>query len=195
MDPRDEAPDDPDHDRERDRGELPDSLRQRLEAMVPELVKRTFAAGMGAVFSTEEGIRKLAKDINIPDVAGYIATTADTTKDKVLDVVAREVREFLQTMNLGEEVAKLLTTLSFEVKTEIRFIPNSERYGGVEPDVKGSVRLKRAGSSGDKDKDKADRGDKDKDGDDEQRRGLRRFWRRDEGDEGDDDGGGGGERG
>jgi hypothetical protein len=38
----------------------------------------------------------------------------------------------------------MLTTLSFEVKTEIRFIPNDEKYAGVEPDVKAAVRLKRA---------------------------------------------------
>jgi hypothetical protein len=173
VDPRDDVPEAPepepererDRDRDRDRdkeADLPEGLRRRLEAMIPEIVKRTFNAGMGAVFSTEEGIRKIAKDINIPDVAGYIASTADTTKDKVLEIVAREVREFLQTMNLGEEVAKLLTTLSFEVKTEIRFIPNSEKYTGVEPDVKGSVRLKRADSEDGK---------------------KRRFWRRDEGEE------------
>lgn len=169
VDP-DDVPDAPapDPERESDR-DLPEGLRQKLEALIPEIVKRTFNAGMGAVFSTEEGIRKIAKDINIPDVAGYLATTADTTKDKVLEIVAREVREFLQTMNLGEEVAKLLTTLSFEVKTEIRFIPNSEKYTGVEPDVKGSVRLKRT-----------DRAEKDKDGDDGKKR---RFWRRDEGEE------------
>ena len=40
----------------------------------------------------------------------------------------------------------MLTTLSLEVKTEIRFIPNSERLGGAQPDVKASVRLKRSGS-------------------------------------------------
>lgn len=180
VDPRDDAPEapEPENDRERERErerdrdrDLPDGLRQRLEALIPEIVKKTFNAGMGAVFSTEEGIRKIAKDINIPDVAGYLATTADTTKDKVLEIVAREVRDFLQTMNLGEEIAKLLTTLSFEVKTEIRFIPNSEKYTGVEPDVKGSVKLKRV----DKDKD-ADEGKK------------RRFWRRDEGEEDPEDG-------
>ena len=58
-------------------------------------------------------------------------------------VMAREVREFLQNVNLSEEIAKMLTTLSFEVKTEIRFIPNAEKYGGVEPDVKAAVRVKR----------------------------------------------------
>jgi hypothetical protein len=129
---------------DRDRGnELPESLRQRLESMVPEMVKRTFSAGLGALFSTEENLRKLAKDINIPDVAGYLASTADSTKDKVLEIVAREVRDFLEHVNLSEEVAKLLTTLSFEVRTEIRFVPNSERYSGVDPSVKASVRLKR----------------------------------------------------
>jgi hypothetical protein len=134
---------DRDEDRDNDR-DLPESIRTRLEAMVPDLVKKTFAAGMGALFSTEEGIRKIAKDINIPDVAGYLASTADTTKDRVLEIIAREVREFLASVNLGEEVAKMLTALSFEIKTEIRFIPNSERYSGVEPDVKAAVRLKRS---------------------------------------------------
>src|SRR5678815_5316919 len=58
-------PDRPRDPRDRDGDGLPDTLRQRLEALVPENVKRTFAAGMGAVFSTEEGLRKLAKD-NLP---------------------------------------------------------------------------------------------------------------------------------
>src|ERR1044071_9484036 len=40
--------------------ELPETIRHRLERLVPELVRKTFAAGLGAVFSTEEGIRKIA---------------------------------------------------------------------------------------------------------------------------------------
>lgn len=130
-------------ERDRDRDGLSESLRQRLEALVPDLVRRTFTAGMGAVFSTEDSLRRLTKDINVPNVAGYLGEAADNTKDKVLEIIAREVREFLAHVNLSEEIAKLLTTLSFEVKTEIRFIPNSERYTGVEPDVKAAVRVKR----------------------------------------------------
>src|SRR5262245_47809194 len=99
---------------EKDR-ERSETLRQGVEALVPALVRRTFTAGMGAVFSTEEGIRKLTKELQLPNVAGYIADTADTTKDKVLEIVAREVREFLAHVNLSDEIAKLLTTLSFEI--------------------------------------------------------------------------------
>jgi hypothetical protein len=160
---------------EREGDRLSETIRARLEHLVPELVRKTFTAGLGAVYSTEEGIRKIAKDINLPDVAGYLASSADATKDRVLEVVARETREFLEHINLGEEIAKLLTTLSFEIKTEIRFIPNSERFVGSEPEVKASVRLKRVG---DDDKDGKDGKDKDaKDGDG---RSRLRFWRRDD---------------
>jgi hypothetical protein len=112
---------------------LNETIRQRLEHLVPELVKKTFAAGMGAVFSTEEGIRKIAREVSLPDVVGYVASSADGAKDKVFEIVARETRDFLSNLNLTEEIAKILTTLSFEIKTEIRFIPNSERLTGAEP--------------------------------------------------------------
>jgi hypothetical protein len=153
---------------------LTETIRARLEHLVPELVKKTFAAGMGAVFSTEEGIRKIAREVSLPDVAGYIASSADGAKDKVWEIIARETREFLSTLNLTDEIAKLLTTLSFEIKTEIRFIPNSERLIGSEPDVKASVRLKR--------NDKPDDADPDRDS-----KSRLRFWRRDEGGTGNTD--------
>src|SRR5215470_5145224 len=142
--------------------ELPETIRHRLERLVPELVKKTFAAGLGAVFSTEEGLRRLARE-SLPEVAGYIASSADGAKDKVFDVIARETREFLANLNVSEEIAKILTTLSFEIKTEIRFIPNSERFTGAEPDVKASVRLKRADKDKDKEKEKDEPEPKDRD--------------------------------
>jgi hypothetical protein len=183
--------------------ELPETIRHRLERLVPELVRKTFAAGLGAVFSTEEGIRKIARE-SLPEVAGYIASSADGAKDKVFDVIARETREFLGNLNVSEEIAKILTTLSFEIKTEIRFIPNSERYIGAEPDVKASVRLKRA-DEGKPDKHAADKHAADKhaadkhatdkhvadDDDARPSRSRLRFWQRDKdgepGDEPDDD--------
>src|SRR5580658_2603581 len=134
---------------------LPETIRKRLEHLVPELVKKTFAAGMGAVFQTEEGIRKIAREVSLPDVAGYLAHSADGAKDKVFEVIARETRDFLSNLNLTEEIAKILTTLSFEIKTEIRFIPNSERLIGSEPDVKASVRLKRTDEDDREARDKA----------------------------------------
>ncbi|MBP9087857.1 MAG: hypothetical protein KBG15_17180, partial [Kofleriaceae bacterium] len=107
------------------------------------------------------------------------------TKDKVLEVIARETREFLEHINLGDEIAKLLTTLSFEIKTEVRFIPNSERFGGAEPDIKSSVRLKRDSKSDTKADAKADAKSKVSDDDSrddnkEDKPSRLRFWKRDD---------------
>jgi hypothetical protein len=155
---------------------LNETIRQRLEHLVPELVKKTFAAGMGAVFSTEEGLRKIAREVSLPDVVGYVASSADGAKDKVFEIVARETRDFLSNLNLTEEIAKILTTLSFEIKTEIRFIPNSERITGAEPDVKASVRLKKNEKAMSSEDDARDG------------RSRLRFWRRDDEHGGDKDG-------
>jgi len=111
----------------------------------------------------------------------------------VFDVIARETREFLANLNVSEEIAKILTTLSFEIKTEIRFIPNSERFIGAEPDVKASVRLKRTDDKDRPERDRPERSDKKEDRKDEDGRDSRsrlRFWQREK--DGDDDGDDGG---
>lgn len=124
--------------------DLPKSVRQRLEAFIPELVKKTVTAGMGAVFTTEEGIRRLTREVTLPkEVANYLVNTASTTKDELLRIVAREIREFLQTVQLSDELAKVLTKVSLEVNTSVRFIPSESQEGGVEPDVHSDVRFRR----------------------------------------------------
>lgn len=129
--------DEPDKDR------VERNVLRRLEGLVPDLVKRTFYAGLGAVFTTEEGIRKLAQEFSLPkDVASYLINSAQSTKDELFRIVAREMRGFLENLNITNEVAKLLTTLSFEIKTEIRFIPNDEAVAGVKPDIKKAVSVK-----------------------------------------------------
>lgn len=123
---------------------------KRLEQLLPDVFKRAFYAGLGAVFSTEEGIRKLASDFHLPkDVAAYLMQQANNTKDDFFRIVAREVRTFLETVNLSNELQKLLTSLSFEIKTEIRFTPNEESAVGVKPQVRKQVTIKRAGKSSD----------------------------------------------
>jgi hypothetical protein len=119
--------------------------RGRLESLIPEIVRRTFYAGLGAVFTTEEGIRKIASDLKLPkEMANYLIAQAAASKDELFRVVSKELRGFLESVNISGELQKLLTSLSFEIKTEIRFIPNDEAIGGIKPDVKvGRMALKR----------------------------------------------------
>jgi hypothetical protein len=142
--PDDDAPDVHDAHDESPHAESPhaesphaESRRRRLEHLIPDIVRRTFYAGLGAVFTTEEGIRKLASDLKLPkDVANYLIQQAASSKDELLRVVSKELRGFLESVNISGEMQKLLTSLSFEIKTEIRFIPNDEAIGGVKSDIK-----------------------------------------------------------
>lgn len=120
-----------------------ETLRHRLEALgvVPDLLRRAVVAGLGA-FTGEEGIRRIAGDFSLPkDVASFLINQAQGTKDDLLRVVARELRNFLEGLNLTEELTRMLTLISFEIKTEIRFIPNDKKLG--RPRVKHRVALKR----------------------------------------------------
>lgn len=117
-------------------------VRQRLEGFVPDLLKRTFYAGLGALFTSEEGVRRLATEFSLPkDVANYLISQAQGTKDELFRIVAGELRGFLESLNLREELAGLLTSLSFEIKTEVRFIPNDQK---LKPSIKQSVAVRRA---------------------------------------------------
>jgi hypothetical protein len=121
---------------------LDEVLRQRLEGLVPEILKRTFYTGLGAVFTTEEGVRRLANEFSLPkDVANYLVQQANSTKRELFRIVAKELRGFLDSLNLSDELRRLLTSLSFEIKTEIRFIPNDAQL--VKPQIKNKVAVKR----------------------------------------------------
>ena len=66
----------------------------------------------------------------------------DETKNGLYRVVAREIRDFLEHTNIADEVTKALTKLSFEIKTEIRFIPNdSAEQLFPKPEVQSEVKV------------------------------------------------------
>jgi hypothetical protein len=95
---------------------------------VPEFVRKVAVAGLGAIFMTEEGIRSLAGQLKLPkEVLGYILGQAEKTKDEVGRVVSEELRRFLQSEKLRDELLKLVSGMTIEVKAQIRLVPPEER--------------------------------------------------------------------
>lgn len=123
-------------------------LRERLEKLVPDVVRRAISMGTSALSNTEDGIRKLVSDFNVPrDVAAYLVMQASASKDEVLRIFGEELRKSLESVNLSGELQKLLTSLSFEIKTEIRFIPNDQAV--VKPEIRNKTTVKRSRDSDD----------------------------------------------
>lgn len=86
-------------------------------------------------------------ELKLPKEAlALILSQLDETKVGLYRVVAKEIRDFLEHTNFADELVKVLTMVSFELKTEVRFIPNDSRGGGV-PGVRAKVRVKRTPST------------------------------------------------
>lgn len=123
-------------------------LFRAIENLVPGVVKRTINAGVESVGSSEDSLRQLLIDRKLPrEAVSFILGQVDSTKREVVRVMSREVRLFLENLDLGGELAKILTSLSFEVRMEVRFIPNDR---ALKPNARGKVRLKRTRRDGDK---------------------------------------------
>lgn len=113
--------------------------RKRLDRILPDAIKRAIEkgleAGIGTYVNSREALQGVASRVEgSKEVANYIFSQADETKNAMVRTVAREVREFLEAADLAKELQRALTSLSFEIRTEIRFIPNDA--GGVTPQVK-----------------------------------------------------------
>jgi hypothetical protein len=112
---------------------------------ITEGVKKALLAGVGALFMTEEGARRLARDWKLPkDVANFIGQQAQSAKDEILRLFSDEIRRFLESESIRRDFLKALTENSIEIRAEIRFRPNSDEAGVPRPEVSAEVKPRRA---------------------------------------------------
>jgi hypothetical protein len=145
--------------------------RNRFENILPGLIRRgiekgieagmhTFERSLETGRGTTDAVRGVFSEVRLPrdvanavgralteaklprEIASAVFSQLDETKNDVLRIVAREVRDFLEATDLADELKAALTSLSFEIRTEVRFIPN-DAGTGVKPDVRARSRVKR----------------------------------------------------
>lgn len=117
--------------------------RSRLEGMVPDIVKKAMVSGLGAIFMTEETIRTTLSDMP-KEAVNFLVNQADQTKEQLLNLIAHEVREFLESADLSEELAKVLARLTLDIRTQIRFVPSEGTEGlALRPDLEYDVQVSR----------------------------------------------------
>jgi hypothetical protein len=114
-----------------------------LERLLPELIRRIIEAGVDRLSEGPENVRRVVADLKLPrEALAAILSQLDETKSGLYRVVAREVRDILSETSLADELAKALTSLSFEIRTTVRFVPNDARKR-PSPEVRSSVAVHR----------------------------------------------------
>ncbi len=115
------------------------------ETVVAEVVRKAIRKGSDVADASEESLRRILGELPLPnDVVERIVARFDDYRGDIMRLIREELHEFLEKVDLGHELQKMLTSLSFEITTEIRFIPN-EKAVVPKPEVKANVRVKRKG--------------------------------------------------
>ncbi len=128
-----------------DRDDREDREDHEGRGIIGRIVKRGIESSMGAISRSEDTLRALVEGMKVPkEVAQSMLDQVDETKRGLYTVVAKEMREFLQSTNFAGDVKKILTGLAFEVKMEVRFksVDDEDRPDAVRPDVKADASLK-----------------------------------------------------
>lgn len=114
------------------------------DGIFERIVKRGIESGIGAISKSEDTVRTVIENLKLPrEVASVVLDQVDETKKGLYTVVAKEIRDFLQTTNFASDVKKILTGLAFEVKMEVRFKSvEDEGRSTVRPDVKADAALR-----------------------------------------------------
>lgn len=116
----------------------PDEDSRRI---LPELVRRIVEAGLDRLAEGPENVRQRFGDLKLPKEAlTALLAQLDESKAGLYRALSKELRDFLESTNFTEEFVRALTMLSFEIKTEIRLVPNDT--GKPRPHVKSNVRVR-----------------------------------------------------
>lgn len=96
----------------------PEDGQSLFEKVLPDGVRR------GVESLLREGrLKHLVSEMKLPkEIVSHMISQIDEAKQAAVSAVSREVRLFLERTSLADELVKLLTQVSFQIKTEVRFV-------------------------------------------------------------------------
>jgi hypothetical protein len=108
-------------------------LKQK-ENSVNELVRGLLSVGVGALFMTEEAIKKLLKDgVSSKDVISQLAQNTKNAKVKLNDLIREELNTALGKVRPVKIIEELLKENTIEIKASLRLVPRKNRTKKKQP--------------------------------------------------------------
>jgi len=117
---------------------------EREPSRLERALRRLVELGAERIADGPEGLRQWVSELRLPkELVSVLLTQVEETKSEVTRLVVRELREFLEKTSLADELERILSRLTLEVRTQIRFVPNEAGSGLARPRVRTQVGLKR----------------------------------------------------
>lgn len=118
--------------------------RERREPRLRDLARRLLTEG--EEHGGEDRPREERGRMDAREMLGAVLETGDKAKTEVVRMVAREVRSYLDALEIGEDIRDLLTNYSLEVHASFHLKPLVAREEGEEPQPERAQRRRRRSS-------------------------------------------------
>jgi len=118
-------------------------LGDRLEGIVPDSVKKAIYTSLGAVFMTEDGIRRALADVKVPtDAISYFINQSNKTKEELFQAIAKEVAgTLLKDRDPTELLQTALQNMTVHMDVNLEFRPKEDAQApGLKVKVSGKKR-------------------------------------------------------
>lgn len=116
MHPDDDRPHDPESENRRARRGPP-------ETPLVDLAARFVRSGVEAVTQTTERLREKGEQFDPKDIVTGAAQLGLRGKEELVSIVAREVRSYMEKLQIGDDVRAFLTGHTLEVQASLRLRP------------------------------------------------------------------------
>ncbi len=118
-------------------------LGDRLEGIVPDSVRKAIYTSLGAVFLTEDGIRRALADVKVPtDAISYFISQSNKTKEELFQAIAKEVAStLLKDRDPTELLQTALQNMTVHMDVNLEFrAKEDEQAPGLKVKVSGKKR-------------------------------------------------------
>lgn len=97
---------------------------KRFEQYVPDVVKRGIVSGIGSLVMGEDGQRGGISDLKLPkEVVAHLVNQIERTKREVTLALARELRSFLNDVDVIGVLQRVLEGMTIDLHTQVKFLP------------------------------------------------------------------------
>jgi hypothetical protein len=99
-----------------------DTGEKKSPSAMTDLARKILLTGLGAIFMTEESVRKTLSEMKIPkDAMGGLLDVVRRQKDDMLGLMAQELSRFFSRVKVHEEIQKALKGMEVSLEAKVSF--------------------------------------------------------------------------
>jgi len=98
------------------------------EKPLADIFKKVVSSGISAAFVGEEKLQGILSDLPIPkDLVDGLLQNAKNSKEEFIKGVKKELRDYLATVDLSNEIEKVLENYDFEITSKVSLVKKEKK--------------------------------------------------------------------